>query len=504
MFKNRNYLIRCLLAVAAASLLAGCVTKTVVIKSSPEGATIFLDGQQAGIAPLTKDLKFKPTGIVYEVTARLNGYQDGQTSIAYEPRKQTEYLVSLDKFRKTVKLTSDPAGATVFLDGEQVGITPFTKELVFDSADRAFEVTLQKENYKDGKTNITYQPSQKTEYLVKLEKVESVSIELISVEPQHTDKGVKLALVRKPTLAYLEVIERSPNVASVTRVTANEDKSVRIDTPVVSPTEDVLLFGEFVQEEKGSTYCNVQKLRIGSTAKTRLTYGKYQDVFPTFTADGKRVVFSSNRTSSNPTLWTIKAEGPGGISMLTHTLAEDFSPSVSPDTNNCLVAFASNPPDAEEPQIWSVPMDGGMETQLREGESPQISPDGRQILFIRRDKLTKLRQLWLMSVEGAGETQLTQNTDYEVADARWSPDGKWIVYASNEGLDSQQLHNWDIWLMAADGSKRTQLTTNGSWDDGPCWDSKGAYIYFRSNRGGAWNIWRFQPILPGSATAGSK
>jgi TolB protein len=98
-----------------------------------------------------------------------------------------------------------------------------------------------------------------------------------------------------------------------------------------------------------------------------------------------------------------------------------------------------------------------------------------------------------MNIEGSGETQLTQNTDYEIFSARWSPDGKWITYASNEGLDSQQRHNLDIWLMTPDGSKRTQLTTNGSYDDSPCWDSKGEYIYFRSNRGGAWNIWRVKP-----------
>src|SRR5207249_2640612 len=64
--------------------------------------------------------------------------------------------------------------------------------------------------------------------------------------------------------------------------------------------------------------------------------------------------------------------------------------------------------------------------------------------------------------------------------------------ASNEGRDSKGRRNYDIWLMAADGSSRTQLTTNGSWDDAPCWDHKGEFIYFRSNRGGAWNIWRLK------------
>jgi Tol biopolymer transport system component len=192
-------------------------------------------------------------------------------------------------------------------------------------------------------------------------------------------------------------------------------------------------------------------------------------------------------------LWIVKADKPGGLSKLTNTQAEDFSPSVSP--NDQFVVYVSNPPSAEEPQIWTVPLDAALLTQLREGESPQASPDGKSILFIRQDKITKVKQLWLMGIDGAEETQLTQNTDFDIIDARWSPDGKWIVYASKEGRDSEQLRNFDIWLMAADGSRHTQLTTNGSWDDSPCWDAKGETIYFRSNRGGVWNIWRFKPIL---------
>jgi Tol biopolymer transport system component len=124
-----------------------------------------------------------------------------------------------------------------------------------------------------------------------------------------------------------------------------------------------------------------------------------------------------------------------------------------------------------------------------------------------------------MSIDGTEETQLTQTTEAsdpaKIAAAaantrdterdlqlfvqniqgRWSPDGRWIVYASNEGRDSKGRRNFDIWLMAADGSARTQLTTNGSWDDSPCWDRAGELVYFRSNRGAAWNIWRLKPIL---------
>ncbi len=467
--------------------------KTVQIESDPAGATVLINGQTQGVAPLVTNLTFADATQPIMVKLQKDGYLDGSVQIAYSPASQTDYSVSLSRFQKTVRVQSDPAGASVFLDGQPAGITPLTKNVTFTGANQPVSVTVRKDGYKDGTNTITYAPTSQTDYSVTLEKIEAIPIQLVTIEPQHTDNGVKLALTSKPTLAYLEVIERSPNVAAVTRVTDNQDKDINIGPPVLSPTDDVLLFTEIVKEDAGTWYSNIQEQRVGSFGKTRLTYGKWHDAFPAFTPDGTNVVFSSNRTSSNPTLWLVKADGPGGITKLTYTQAEDYSPCVASD--NRTIVFASIPPSAEEPQIWMLSRDNNLLTQLREGESPRVSPDGKLILFVRQDKLSKRHQLWTMSIDGASETQLTQNTDYDIIDPRWSPDGKWIVYASDEGFDSHNNRNDDIWLMTANGSQRTQLTTNGSRDDSPCWDHQGKSIYFRSNRGGAWNIWRFEPIL---------
>jgi hypothetical protein len=34
------------------------------------------------------------------------------------------------------------------------------------------------------------------------------------------------------------------------------------------------------------------------------------------------------------------------------------------------------------------------------------------------------------------------------------------------------------------------VTRNESWDDGPAWDATGRTLFFRSNRGGQWGIWK--------------
>jgi Tol biopolymer transport system component len=42
----------------------------------------------------------------------------------------------------------------------------------------------------------------------------------------------------------------------------------------------------------------------------------------------------------------------------------------------------------------------------------------------------------------------------------------------------------------AGGSEPVRVTTNPSLDDCPAWGEDGRSIFFRSNRGGQWNVWR--------------
>ena len=391
---------------------------------------------------------------------------------------------------KTVTITSDPSGAEIYLDGRYYGITDLTSDVSFRN-NGEYAIVAKKEGYEDAKAFIAYEPKDQTSVHLTLNKLDAVSIDLLQVEPTLTRTGeIELRLTRKSTLAQLETIERSPHVSAVSQVTMNQDNKIQISAPVLSPKENQLVFSEIVQDDKGS-YSNIFRLAPGTQAKTRVTYGNWLDLFPCFQPDGNTVVFSSNRTSQNPTLWRVSLLREGGLTKITGSLSDDFSPSISPD--GARVVYASLPRTAGDPQIWS--MEAGFPTQLREGDQPCISPDAKKIIFVRKDKTSSRKQLWLMNSEGGEETQLTANLDYDAIDPRWSPDGKWIAFAADEGLDSERNHNFDVWVMDSEGGQKTQLTTNGSRDDSPCWDHTGSYIYFRSNRGGFWNIWRFKPQL---------
>jgi len=85
-----------------------------------------------------------------------------------------------------------------------------------------------------------------------------------------------------------------------------------------------------------------------------------------------------------------------------------------------------------------------------------------------------------MNVDGTHVIRLTNNPASDEGDhAGWSPDGKRIVFSSTR--DGGQLH---IFVMNADGSGVTQLTSGGFVDDDPVWSPDGKRIAFHSTRDG--------------------
>lgn len=99
---------------------------------------------------------------------------------------------------------------------------------------------------------------------------------------------------------------------------------------------------------------------------------------------------------------------------------------------------------------------------------PAWSPDGTKIAF------TEDSEIWAMNADGSGQVDLTNSPESLDFDAAWSPDGTKIAFAScclDGGLD--------IYVMNADGSGRTKLT-HGETDEmfGPAWSPDGSTIAF--------------------------
>lgn len=95
--------------------------------------------------------------------------------------------------------------------------------------------------------------------------------------------------------------------------------------------------------------------------------------------------------------------------------------------------------------------------RLKLVSNPQISPDGKHIIFAvnRVDEKTekKYSDLWLIDVE-SGELQQFTYGDYTDTNARWSPNGRYISYLSNRKKESQM----QLYLLPFGGGEGRPLT----------------------------------------------
>jgi Tol biopolymer transport system component len=110
-----------------------------------------------------------------------------------------------------------------------------------------------------------------------------------------------------------------------------------------------------------------------------------------------------------------------------------------------------------EQDIWIVNADGSSSRQLtanaRVNGYPSVSPDGRSILFF--SDRSGVPHTWRMNIDGSDQRQLTQGSGEQ--SARFSPDGRWVVYRKSYGKAT-------VWRIPADGGEPVQLSDkNSAW-----------------------------------------
>jgi TolB protein len=110
-------------------------------------------------------------------------------------------------------------------------------------------------------------------------------------------------------------------------------------------------------------------------------------------------------------------------------------------------------------------------------DDPIWSLDGTKILYTTGGyEIYKPPDIWVMNAEGSNKTQLTTDPTLQ-AFASWSLDGTKIVYASD------QSGSRDIWVMNADGSNKIQLTTDPKAQAHPSWSPDGTKIIYETESG---------------------
>jgi dipeptidyl aminopeptidase/acylaminoacyl peptidase len=107
--------------------------------------------------------------------------------------------------------------------------------------------------------------------------------------------------------------------------------------------------------------------------------------------------------------------------------------------------------------------------------NPQLSPDGRQILYElaaadwKADK--RVSHVWRVGVDGSGTVQMTDGPGEQ--GARWSPDGQTIVYVGKRTGEEAQIYQ-----MSNSGGEGRPLTRHASSVSRLSWSPDGRDLFF--------------------------
>lgn len=172
------------------------------------------------------------------------------------------------------------------------------------------------------------------------------------------------------------------------------------------------------------------------------------------------------------------------------TNSGDDTPSFSADGR--LVVFSGNYEAGPTPpgrHIYVVNIDGSGLRQLTTGagfdENPAFSPSGKQVVFDRHVGTGKAH-IFGVNVDGSGLRQLT-NGNFNDSEPVYMPSGKRIVFVSDRDHDVKTDRS-DIFAMAPSGANQRVLIDGPRNENEPDTSPNGKSIAFVSNRAAGINI----------------
>jgi TolB protein len=225
--------------------------------------------------------------------------------------------------------------------------------------------------------------------------------------------------------------------------------------------------------------------------------------FPNWSADGRKILFMSDReTPGNPAppgfsegpdfeIFVMNADG-SHQRQVTFNQLDDEDPAWSPNGKRIAFVRDFNPVRGElDWDILTMRADGSAERNLTNTpgvleHQPTWSPNGRRIAFSRAPDAESDNDIYKMRPDGSKVQQLTSDAlDNEFPN--WSPDGTRIVF--NSTRDEPLGENYEVYSMRAGGGHVTRLTFEpAAGDFVPAWSPDGRRIVFASDRDGSVDI----------------
>jgi TolB protein len=251
-----------------------------------------------------------------------------------------------------------------------------------------------------------------------------------------------------------------------------------LQNPCWSPASDRLAFTRFAGGYNGGQSGIAVVARAGGSASVVIDDGAQNVGLPgCWNGTSNKIVYSSDVVDTDE-VWIINPDGTGAHRVTHRSGAQAFEPSLSPDGQQ--VVFESHPQGVStQGTIWKIRVDGSGLTQLTrsaDDREPNWAPAGDRILF--QSLRSGNWDIWTMATDGSDLVDVTHSVA-EDTDASWSPDGRFIVYSSNEG----GLNLAALFVIPAAGGAPVRVTQTNRYEGAPAWSPDGRAIAFESSTG---------------------